>query len=162
MMDLPDLAVFESRRFVWKHIFGDIIKKLAEDVVQHEEVDEIRRILLICGSDVFNHDVRDVLQLFAVAPQLIKEIQEVAPILICFHPRNRIVGVIAALAADSNRGELCDGHIGGLVYVHKAHHVFLRDVGFEYCFTTHPVRALLCDGALRQLIAKLDFKIRAV
>ena len=45
-------AVLVAGAVVRQNIFADVLQKLAEDVVEHQEVDALRRVLLIDRRDV--------------------------------------------------------------------------------------------------------------
>ena len=68
----PNLAFLEASRFVGQNIFGHILQKLIEDVIERHEVDEIRRILVIRGGDAVNNLVSNDLKHLAVIPYLIE------------------------------------------------------------------------------------------
>ena len=157
--------MLKARGLVGKHILGYVIQKLAEDMVQRHEVNELRRIFSIGCADVFDDHIRHVLHFLAVVPKLVEQLH----ILMRkrrLHAVDHVVCIIAALTADIHRGESGDRHIGSLrtssIEGHKARHVLAGGVGLELCFSANPVSALLRDGALGHFIAELDFKFCAV
>ena len=49
---LPNEAVLVAGQVVGQDVFVDVVEELAEDVVEHQEVDALGRVLLIDGGDV--------------------------------------------------------------------------------------------------------------
>ena len=74
----------------------------------------------------------------------------------------RYVGVIALLGTQFNGCEAIDRVIRLLINIDHSEHVALCAVGFEARFASNPVGTLFGNGSLRELIAELDFKLRAI
>ena len=70
---LPDEAVLIPRKVIWQHVRAEVFQKLAKDVVEHREVDALRRIFLIYRRDVLAEFRGHVLQLFRVVPNLVEK-----------------------------------------------------------------------------------------
>ena len=133
-----------------------------KNIIKGEKVDILRRIFAVCGSDIFDNDIRDFLKLLLVVPKLFKELDEVLRVFVALCFLYRIVSVIPALAAEVDRCKAVDGHIGTFIHSHKAHHLFLRHVRLECNFSSDPIGTFFCDRLLRQFISELDFKFRAI
>ena len=93
---------------------------------------------------------------------MLKKIEEIIGVLIAFCFLHRIIGIVAAFAAEVNRSKAADGHIGALIDRHKAHHLFAGDIGLECHFSPDPIGALFCYGLLGQFVAKLHLKLCTV
>lgn len=102
------------------------------------------------------------MQFLFVVPKLFKELDKVIGVFIALRFLNRIVGIVAAFTAKINRSKAIDGHIGAVIRRHKAHHLFVRDIGLEGCFASDPVCTFFCNRFLCQLIAQLHFKLSTV
>ena len=133
-----------------------------KDIIKGEKVDIFRRIFAVCGSYIFNDNIRDFLKLLLVVPKLFKELDEVLRVFVAFCFLYRIVSVIPALAAEVDRCKAVDGHIGTFIHRQKAHHLFLRHVRLKCHLPSDPIGAFFCDRLLRQFVSELDFKFRAV
>ena len=57
---LPDDAVLETHVLVGEHILRDVFQELVEDMVERDEVDVLRRILVIHRLHVFEHPIGDI------------------------------------------------------------------------------------------------------
>lgn len=57
-----------------------------KNIIKGEKVDILRRIFAVCGSDIFDNDIRDFLKLLLVVPKLFKELDEVLRVFValCF------------------------------------------------------------------------------
>ena len=158
----PDFAFLKARCFIGQLVLRNIIKELFEDVIERDKIDILRCVLTIRGGDILNHNIRDFLQLFLVIPELFKKSQKVVGVLKALSLLHWIIGVVAALTAKIDSGESIDRHIGAFIDRHEAHHLLLCDVRFENRLTSDPVRTLLGDRFLGQLIAEFYFKLSAI
>ena len=158
----PYFAFLEARCFIGQLVLRNIIKELFEDVIERDKIDILRCVLTIRGGDILNHNIRDFLQLFLVIPELFKKSQKVVGVLKALSLLHWIIGVVAALTAKIDSGESIDRHIGAFIDRHEAHHLLLCDVRFENRLTSDPVRTLLGDRFLGQLIAEFYFKLSAI
>ena len=158
---LPDLALAESRRLVRQFVLRDVLKELVEDVVEREEVDDFGRVLAVGGGKARDHGLGDVLEARFVRPQLVEEPQVVARVLAAVRLLDGIVDVVAALAAEIDRGEPVERHVGRVVHVHEPHHPLVRHVRPERRLAPQPVGALLRNRPLGQLVAQPDLELRA-
>ena len=75
---IPDLRFPETYAFPRKVILRDILQEFVEDVVQGHEIDVLRRILHICGSDTVQHLIGDILQLLRIIPDHIEQLKELS------------------------------------------------------------------------------------
>ena len=64
----PDFAFLKARCFVRQLVLRNVIKELFENVIECNKIDILRRILTIRRRDIFDHNIRDLLQLFLVVP----------------------------------------------------------------------------------------------
>ena len=105
----PNLTFLEAGRFVGQNIFGHIFQKLIEDVIERHEVDEIGRVLVVCGGDTVNYLIGNDLKHFAVIPYLIEVGKQSAGKGLIFHDCG--ADYIAFFAAQFNRSEVIDRRI---------------------------------------------------
>ena len=127
----PNLAVPESGGLIGENVFVDIFQKLIEDVVEHDKVNEIRRVLPVSGGNAFDDKLRHVFQLLLVVPDFLKFGDKVFPVLIAFGFLNRIIRIVAAFAAKIDRRKTVDRHIRRMIDGHKSWHVLIGGVGTE-------------------------------
>ena len=64
----PDFALLKARCFVRQLVLRNVIKELFEDVIECNKIDILRRVLTIRRRNIFDHNIRDLLQLFLVIP----------------------------------------------------------------------------------------------
>ena len=57
---LPDQGVLIARSIVGEHVFIDVFQELPKDVVEHQEVDALGRVLLVHGRNVIAEPCRHV------------------------------------------------------------------------------------------------------
>jgi hypothetical protein len=62
-----------ARAVVRQDILVDVVQKLIEDVVEHQEVDALWRVFLVDGCNVVADLRRYILQLLRVLPDLVKQ-----------------------------------------------------------------------------------------
>ena len=158
---IPYFALFESRSLIWKNIFGNIFKKLIENIVKSDEIDKFGRIFLVCNGYVIKHNVGYVLKTILITPKLLKKINiRLAERHIRF--LNHAVCVVATLTPKINRSKPIDRHIVFIVHINKAHHIFVCNVGFESNLFANPISTLFCYRFLCKFITKFYFKFCAV
>ena len=81
----PNLTFLEAGCFVGQNIFGHILQKLVEDVIERHKVDEIGRVLVICGGNAVDHFVCNDLKHLAVIPYLVEVSKQSAGKGLIFH-----------------------------------------------------------------------------
>ena len=64
----PYSAFLKARCLVRQLVLRNVIKELFEDVIECDKIDILRRVLSIRRRDIFDHNVRDLLQFFLVVP----------------------------------------------------------------------------------------------
>ena len=72
---VPYLRGLETRGFVGQHIFADVLQELIEDVVEGDEIDEVRRILAIDILDVLDDGFRHIAEVLLVQPEIVEVLQ---------------------------------------------------------------------------------------
>lgn len=162
---VPDDAVLKAGRLVGEDVLGDVLQKLAEDVVERHVVDDLRGVLLIDRGDHVYDLAGDVLELFLVVPHLIEGLQELGAFW-GFDAHDDVRHVVAPLAAEVDRGEAVHGTVGvGLVAVgdeHEVVHGVPGGVRPELRLAAHPLGAFPRDGLLFELVAQAHLELRAV
>ena len=162
---VPDDAVLKAGRLVGEDVLGDVLQKLAEDVVERHVVDDLRGVLLIDRGDHVYDLTGDVLELFLVVPHLIEGLQELGAFW-GFDAHDDVRHVVAPLAAEVDRGEAVHGTVGvGLVAVgdeHEVVHGVPGGVRPELRLAAHPLGAFPRDGLLFELVAQAHLELRAV
>ena len=156
----PNLTFLEAGRFVGQNIFGHIFQKLIEDVIERHEVDEIGRVLVVCGGDTVNYLIGNDLKHFAVIPYLIEVGKQSAGKGLIFHDCG--ADYIAFFAAQFNRSEVIDRRIAYTVNYDLSLNGFVADIRLESDLLPDPLCTLSCNGFLGQLIPELDFKLCSV
>ena len=122
----PNLAFLKTGRFVGQNIFGHIFQKLIEDVIERHEIDEIRRVLVICGGNAVDHLVGDNLKHLAVIPYLVEvSKQSTGKGLILYDCGT---DYIALFAAQFNRSEVIDRCIADTVNYDLSLNGFVADI----------------------------------
>ena len=69
---VPNDAVLEARALIGQHILGDVLQELVEDIVQRDEVDVFRCILVIDGINVVEDTLSDIGEMFVIIPLLVE------------------------------------------------------------------------------------------
>ena len=113
---IPHLAVLKAGCLVWECVLGNIIQKLAENIIEGHEVDEFGSVLVIDRRNVFNHLVSYILEVLLVVPELLKKVN----IALARGERQslrEVVSIVATLTTEINRCELIKGHISVLVFL---------------------------------------------
>ena len=134
-------------------------------MVQCHEVDEFRRVFVVCGADAFDDSFGDILQLCLIVPQLIKN----GDILLSkgsIKAVDHIISVVAALTAnicccESDNRHICRS-ISLAVNCNKTSHIISADVGTKLDLLLYPFRTFLGYSLLCHFIAQLDLKLRTV
>ena len=62
-----------ARAVVRQSILVNVVQKLIEDIVEHQEVDALGRVFLVDGRNVVADLCRYILQLLGVLPDLVKQ-----------------------------------------------------------------------------------------
>lgn len=81
----PNFAFLETGRFVGQNIFGHIFQELVENVIKRHKVDEIGRVLVVCGGNAVNYFISNDLKHLAVIPYLIEVSKQSAGKGLIFH-----------------------------------------------------------------------------
>ena len=159
---VPYLGLLEARQIVGQDVFGSLLQKRLEYVVQREEVDKFWGVLLVDRRDAFHNAVCHILQLLRVVPYFLKEIQELAPVFKSLCAVHKVKNVVATLTTKVNGRKAVNGHIGGFVHVDEALYLLVRNVRAKMHLAAYPLRTLLSDSLLRQFVAQLNLKFGAV
>lgn len=158
-----------SRAVIGQHVFVEVFQELVEDVVKHQEVDALRRILLVDRRNVFAHHAGHVFQLVGIGPYLVRQAQENAGIGGLIKLVDDVGHHIAALVAQIHGSEAVQRHVnrirrsgcGGL-HRSKLLHGCPTTVETEFGLAAHPVGTLARNGALGQLVFELHLELSAV
>lgn len=167
---LPDQRVLVAGAVVGEHVLVDLIQELVEDVVEHQEVDALGRVLLVHRGDVFANLRGHVLQLFGVIPNLVEQAEVGSCEGRLVHLVDEVRHRVALLVTEVHSREAVERHVGRVCAVvlqmclndGERLHGRLGSVALELGLTTHPVRALFGNGALGQLVAQLNLELAAV
>ena len=73
---VPDKGVLVTRAVIREDVLAQVFQELAEDVVEHQEVDALGGVLLIHRGDVVAQPIGDIFQLVLIVPNLLKQIEE--------------------------------------------------------------------------------------
>ena len=123
---IPDFAVLKTCRFVRQYVLRYILQKLTEHVVERDEINQFRRILVISSRNVFQNNISDVLQLFFIVPKRIEDLQ-VPRREWSLEAVHHIVAIVAAFASNIYRRESIQRHVSCFfssgVGNHKSGHV---------------------------------------
>ena len=118
--------------------------------------------------DCINHidDIlSDILQLFLVIPDTVKQLQEL-PTKGAFKTRHHIADILATLTPKLNRRKGIHGQVYiavfWIIYYEKVVHSFSCHICTESSFPLHPLCALLRHSLLLELISKTNFKFRTI
>ena len=65
----PNQTFAEPHTLIGQHILGNVLQKLAEDVVERDEINEFRSIFPVSDQDVVEHDIGHILHFCGVVPQ---------------------------------------------------------------------------------------------
>jgi hypothetical protein len=163
---LPDQRVLVAGAIVGEDVFVDLVQELVEDVVEHQEVDALRRVLLVDGRDVLANLRGHVFQFFGVVPDLVEQAEVGGGKGRLVHLVDQVGDRIARLVTQVHRRKAVERHVGcgGASGLHARErlHGRLGAVALECSLAAHPVSALFGDGALGQLVAKLNLEFAAV
>ena len=122
----PNLAFLETGRFVGQNIFGHIFQELVENVIKRHKVDEIGRVLVVCGGNAVNYFISNDLKHLAVIPYLIEIGKQSAGKGLIFH--DCCADYIAFFAAKLNRCEVVDRRIAYTVNYDLPLNGFVADI----------------------------------
>ena len=161
----PDFALLEARRLIGKNILRNVLQEFVENVIQRNEIDQLRRVFGIGSRNVFDYRLRHILEFFPIPPKGLEQLHVLRGEG-GFKAVDHVIAVVAPLTSDIDRSEPVQRHVSDLigrrVHSHKPAHVFASSVGLEVRFPTDPICAFPGDGLLRHLIAELDLKLRAI
>ena len=164
---LPDDSILIAGAVVGHDVLGDVFEKLAEDVVEHHEVDALRGVFRVDIGDVFADLAGDILQFFLVGPDLFEQAQ----VALGHHRAGELVDDVregvALLIAEIHGSESLEREIDIGFAVPRPDAGHLLHGGFggvraERDLAADPLRALAGDGSLGELVAKLDLELGAV
>ena len=156
----PNLAFLETCRFVGQNIFRHIFQKLIEDIIKSDEVNKVRRILIISSSDTVNYLVSDDLKHLTVIPNFIKIREKCAGQGRIFYDRG--ADHISFFTAKFNRCEIFDWCITDTIHYNLSLNEFVADIRLKSNFPPDPLCTLPCDCFLSQFISELDFEFCSV
>ena len=108
---LPNQAVLVSGQVIRKDVCADVLQELGEDVVEHQEVDALRRVFLIHRRDVLADKAGDVLELFLVAPNLIEQADVCGGDGRLVHLVDHVRDRVALLVTKVHGGESVERHV---------------------------------------------------
>src|SRR5699024_2606349 len=111
---LPDQAVLVTGTVVGQHVLIQVLQELVEDVVEHQEVDPLRCILLIDRGDVIAESGGHVLKFLRIAPDLLEKVEEHAGVGRLIETSNDVRERIALLVAQVDSGKSLNGHKDGV------------------------------------------------
>lgn len=162
---LPDQAVLVTGAVVGQYIFVHVFQELTEDVVEHQEGDPLRCILLVDRRYVVAEPRGYILKLLRVAPDLLEQTEEHASVGRLIETRDDVRERVAFLVTKVDSGKPLNRHKDGVTRrcarTYKGLHRSLATVGAERGFAAYPVSTLFGDSLLRELILQLDFKFAA-
>ena len=166
---LPHQGVQVAGAVVGQHVFGEVFQELVEDVVEHQEVDALGRILLVHRRNVLAHQAGHVFELVGISPNLVKQAQKNAGIGGLVELVDDIGDGIAALVAQIHSGKAVQRHVNGIgrccgsgLHRCKLLHGCATAVGPELGLAAHPVGTFAGDGTLGQFVFELHLEFGAV
>ena len=163
---VPDQGVLVARAVVGQNVLVDVAEKLVKDVVEHQEVDALGRVLLIDRGDVLANLRRHVLQLFGVVPDLVEQTEVGSREGGFVHLVDEVGHRIALLVAEIDSGEAVQGHVrrvdAASLHAGELLHGRFGAVAAERGLAPYPVGAFLGHGPLGELVAKLNLELAAV
>ena len=151
-------------RCLTQNIFTDIFKKLVEDIVEGDEIDELWGVFAVDVGDMINDVVSDIGKVLFVIPKLVEH-TEILTGVGTIHLVDEVHHAVASLTAQVGCGEAVYWRIGAyfiVCNVDKARKGVVSGIRLEADFLLYPISALNCDGFLGELVAKLHFKGRAI
>ena len=163
---VPDQRILITRAVVGKDVFVDIVEEIAEDVVEHQEVDSLWRIFLIDRRDMITDCGGYIFKFCWIIPDLVKELKVCRCKGRLVYPVDDVGNGITLLISQIHSGEAMQRHICRFqrrpLNAGKLLHRGFGLVGAESGFAAHPFGTLAGNSTLGELIAKLDFKFGAV
>ena len=162
---VPDHAVLEPGRLIWKNVLRNVIEELTEDIIECHKIEQFRRILLIDRRDHVDDFIRYIREFFFIIPDSFKEIQKFFAGWI-FKPGHHVTDVVPTLASKINCRERVHRHIGiGVLRIFNDKeiiHSFSGRISSKRSLAAHPVSTLFCNSFLLQLIPKTHLKLCSV
>ena len=161
---IPDLAVLEACGLVGQNVLGNIFKKLVEDIVEGDEIDELWGVFAVDVGDMIDDVVSDIGKVLFVVPKLVEHTEILAGAG-TIHLVDEVHHAVATFAAQVGCGEAIYWRIGAYLIVSnvdKAGKDVVGGVRLEADFLLNPISAFNSDGFLGELVAKLHLKRRAV
>ena len=107
---VPDDAVLKTSAFIGQHILGYVFKKLIENIVEREEIDVFRGILLIHGINVLQYTFGNVGELFRILPLLIEN-SEISLRSWRWKDIDNVIDLVAPFESNLCGGELIERQI---------------------------------------------------
>ena len=158
---IPNLALLKAGSLIGQHIFRDVFQELVENVVKGKEVDEVGAVFVVgSGNGVYDF-LRYFLHTGRIIPEGFKQ-RKIGQREGSISFLNHGVGVVATLTAQINGSKTSDRHIVLVIHIDEAHHILICHIGLEHSLFPNPVRTLLCNGFLGQLIAQFDLKFSSI
>lgn len=161
----PNFALLETGRLIGQHVFGDVGKELVEDIVERHKINQLGRIFVVDGRQIFEDGLGDILQSTPIVPNQIESLQKLIDIGRA-HARDEIDNIIAALAAERDAGEalqtVIDELAGGRLDDGEVINALVGDNGFEGGASTEPGDAISSDGALRHFVSQFELELGTV
>ena len=109
---------------------------------------------------------RHIFQLLGVLPDLVKQTEVGRRKGRLVHLVDEVGDSVALLVAEIDGGKAVQWHVGSLccgsLNTGELLHRCLAAIGLERCLAPHPVRALFCNRALGQFVAKLNLELTPV
>ncbi len=149
---LPDEAVLVAGAIIGQEIGADVFQELAENIIEHQEVDALGRVLLIDRCDVVAEAGGDVFQFLRVVPDLVEQLHIGFGYGLVVEFVYEVRNGIALFVTEIDGGEAVDRHINRLAGVgddrSKLLHSGITAVGAKDRFLSHPIGAFLGNGPL--------------
>ena len=138
---VPNDAVLESRSLIGQNVFADVFKKLVENIVERDKVDEFGSILVIDRFDILQYLCCYILELIGVLPLFVKNLQVFLGER-WWHDINHRINRIASLTAQFCCCKLIERHVCAWLLIldmQESSHFFLRSIGLKLNLSTNPV-----------------------
>ena len=112
---IPDQTVLETICFVWQVVLADIFQEIVEDVVECKEVEKLRAVFLIGGSNPLQHLLRYILHPPFICPKLVEQLQ-ISLAFRCVQLLNHAEHIATPFAAQIRPSEAVDWSIRHWVF----------------------------------------------